>query len=37
MALLAATCLAAEHSQWNTELRTRALAIVFDGMRPQHQ
>jgi hypothetical protein len=35
MALLTATCMAAEHSQWNTELRTRALAIVFDGMRPQ--
>jgi AcrR family transcriptional regulator len=35
MALLAATCLGAEHSQWNAELRTRALAIVFDGMRPQ--
>jgi AcrR family transcriptional regulator len=36
MALLTATCLAAEHSQWDAGLRTRALAIVFDGMRPQH-
>jgi AcrR family transcriptional regulator len=35
MALLTATCLAAEHSQWDTGLRTRTLAIVFDGMRPQ--
>jgi AcrR family transcriptional regulator len=34
MALLAATCMAAEHDQWNTELRARALAILFDGMRP---
>jgi AcrR family transcriptional regulator len=36
MALLAATCLAAEHSQWDARLRTRTLAIVFDGMRPQY-
>jgi AcrR family transcriptional regulator len=35
MALLAATCMAAERSQWNTQLRARTLAIVFDGMRPQ--
>jgi AcrR family transcriptional regulator len=34
MAILTATCLAAEYSQWDTELRTRTLAIVFDGMRP---
>jgi AcrR family transcriptional regulator len=33
MALLTAACLAAEHSQWDTQLRTKALAIVFDGMR----
>ena len=37
MALLTATCLAAEHSQWDAGLRTRTLAIVFDGMRPQHR
>jgi AcrR family transcriptional regulator len=33
MAILTATCLAAEYSQWDAELRTRTLAIVFDGMR----
>jgi AcrR family transcriptional regulator len=36
MAILAAVCLAAEHNQWDTQLRARTLAIVFDGMRPQH-
>jgi len=36
MAILTAACLAAEHNQWDTGLRTAALAIVFDGMRPQH-
>lgn len=35
MAILTGTCMAAEHGQWNTALRTKALAIVFDGMRPQ--
>jgi AcrR family transcriptional regulator len=35
MAILTAVCMAAEHSQWDTPLRTRTLAIVFDGMRPQ--
>jgi AcrR family transcriptional regulator len=35
-ALLAATCMAAERNQWNHELRTRTLAIVFDGLRPHH-
>lgn len=35
MAILAATCMAAGHSQWDTELRAKTLAIVFDGMRPQ--
>jgi AcrR family transcriptional regulator len=35
MAILTAACLAAEHNQWDTELRTAALAIMFDGMRPQ--
>jgi AcrR family transcriptional regulator len=33
MAILTAACLAAEHSQWDAELRTKALAIMFDGMR----
>jgi hypothetical protein len=28
--------LAAEHSQWDAELRATTLAVVFDGMRPQH-
>jgi AcrR family transcriptional regulator len=36
MAILTAACLAAEHSQWDAELRARTLAVVFDGMRPQH-
>lgn len=34
-AILTAACMAAEHSQWNTTLRTRTLAVVFDDMRPQ--
>lgn len=33
-ALLTAACLAAEHSQWDDQLRSRTLAIIFDGMRP---
>jgi AcrR family transcriptional regulator len=33
-ALLTAACLAAEHNQWDHQLRTRTLAIMFDGMRP---
>jgi AcrR family transcriptional regulator len=36
MAILTAVCMAAEHNQWDTELRTTTLAIVFDGLRPQH-
>jgi AcrR family transcriptional regulator len=36
MAILTAVCLAAEHSQWDAQLRARTLAIVFDGMRPEH-
>ena len=36
MAILTAACLAAEHAQWDSALRRRTLAIVFDGMRPQH-
>jgi AcrR family transcriptional regulator len=36
MALLAATCMAAERNQWSPELRTRTLALVFDGLRPHH-
>ncbi|MFF5207499.1 TetR/AcrR family transcriptional regulator [Streptosporangium sp. NPDC000396] len=35
LALLAATCMAAERNQWDRELRTRTLAIVFDGCRPR--
>jgi len=36
MAILTAVCMAAEHHQWDTELRASTLAVVFDGMRPQH-
>jgi AcrR family transcriptional regulator len=35
LAVLTAACLAAEHSQWDAELRAKTLAIVFDGMRPR--
>jgi AcrR family transcriptional regulator len=35
-ALLTAACLAAEHNQWSRQLRTRTLAILFDGLRVQH-
>lgn len=35
MAILAAMCLGAEHSQWDTPLRSGTLAIVFDGLRPR--
>jgi AcrR family transcriptional regulator len=35
-ALLTAACMAAEHNQWNRQLRTRTLAILFDGLRPHH-
>jgi hypothetical protein len=37
MAILTATCMAAEHSQWDAQLRARTLAVVFDGMRRQHE
>lgn len=36
MAILTAACMAAEHSQWDTTLRDKALAIMYDGMRSQH-
>lgn len=36
LALLAATCLAAERNQWSDELRARTLAVLFDGLRPHH-
>ncbi|MCF6469398.1 TetR/AcrR family transcriptional regulator [Nonomuraea sp. MG754425] len=36
LALLSATCLAAQHNTWDEELRTRTLAVVFDGLRPAH-
>jgi AcrR family transcriptional regulator len=35
MEILTAACLAAEHKRWSTELRTRTLAVMFDGMRPR--
>ncbi|MBP2702518.1 TetR/AcrR family transcriptional regulator [Microbispora sp. RL4-1S] len=34
LALLGAACMAAERNQWDDELRTRTLTIVFDGLRP---
>jgi AcrR family transcriptional regulator len=34
LALLSATCLAAQHNNWGEDLRTRTLAVVFDGLRP---
>jgi AcrR family transcriptional regulator len=36
MAVLAGTCLAAEHAAWAHHLQTRTLTIVFDGLRPPH-
>lgn len=33
LALLAAACLGAERHQWDDELRTRTLALIFDGLR----
>jgi AcrR family transcriptional regulator len=33
LALLAAACLAAERNQWSADLRTRTLAVMFDGLR----
>jgi AcrR family transcriptional regulator len=36
MAILTAACLAAEHSQWDAQLRSRTLAVIFDGLRPRH-
>jgi transcriptional regulator SbtR-like protein len=35
LALLTAACLAAERSQWDERMRTRALALMFDGFRPR--
>ncbi|WP_430785503.1 TetR/AcrR family transcriptional regulator [Actinoplanes sp. G11-F43] len=32
-ALITALCLTADRQQWDEELRTRTLAIVFDGLR----
>ncbi|NUR90913.1 MAG: helix-turn-helix transcriptional regulator [Nonomuraea sp.] len=34
LALLSATCLAAQHNHWDEALRTRTLEIVFAGLRP---
>ena len=34
MAVLAGTCLAAEHAAWDKHLQAQALTIVFDGLRP---
>ncbi|MFI6375699.1 TetR/AcrR family transcriptional regulator [Streptomyces sp. NPDC050546] len=33
LALITATCLAADRQQWDEALRTRTLSIVFDGLR----
>ncbi|MFF8379334.1 TetR/AcrR family transcriptional regulator [Streptomyces sp. NPDC015661] len=35
LALLSATCMAAERNQWDDALRARALGLLFDGFRPQ--
>ncbi len=35
LALLGAACMASERGQWDDGLRTRALAILFDGFRPE--
>ncbi|GAA4209278.1 TetR/AcrR family transcriptional regulator [Microbispora amethystogenes] len=35
LALLSAACLAAERDQWSDDLRSRALALLFDGLRPR--
>jgi AcrR family transcriptional regulator len=37
MAILTGVCMAAEHSQWDAPLRASTLAVIFDGMRPQHK
>ncbi|MER7208164.1 MULTISPECIES: TetR/AcrR family transcriptional regulator [Streptosporangium] len=34
LALLTAACLAAQHQNWDETLRTRALDVVFHGLRP---
>ncbi|MEV8630730.1 helix-turn-helix domain-containing protein [Streptosporangium sp. NPDC051023] len=34
LALLTATCLAAQHQGWDERLRTSTLEIVFNGLRP---
>ncbi|MEW9549302.1 TetR/AcrR family transcriptional regulator [Nonomuraea sp. NPDC050783] len=34
LALLSATSLAAQHNNWDADLRTRTLRVVFDGLRP---
>ncbi|MFG3055202.1 TetR/AcrR family transcriptional regulator [Kitasatospora sp. NPDC048239] len=36
LALLGASCTAAERNRWEPELRDRALGVVFDGCRPRH-
>lgn len=33
IALLSAACLAAQHHNWTDDLRARALAVLFDGLR----
>ncbi|MFD1939872.1 hypothetical protein ACFSKW_51290 [Nonomuraea mangrovi] len=33
LALLSATCLAAQHHGWDDTLRTGTLRVVFDGLR----
>ncbi|MFI6322346.1 TetR/AcrR family transcriptional regulator [Nonomuraea sp. NPDC050556] len=32
LALLAAACLAAQHHRWDPDLRTKTLAVMFDGL-----
>ncbi|MGP3915198.1 TetR/AcrR family transcriptional regulator [Nonomuraea sp. 10N515B] len=35
LALLSATCMAAERNQWPADLQSTALALLFDGFRPR--
>jgi AcrR family transcriptional regulator len=35
-ALLSAASMAAERQQWDENLRTRTLRVLFDGLRPRH-
>lgn len=36
IALITASCLAADRQRWDHQLRTRTLAVIFDGLRPRN-